>query len=86
MSRPRISRSELIVMLLPVAGLCYLALRAGRTQPEPPIPQPFQLRVEKIEWLPLTAQDVARGADTKVYVKVATTGVPPQSDLSAWDW
>ena len=70
--------------------LLLIAARWSQMRPkkvEPPISaEPYQLRVVEFKKLPLNAYDVSRGADTKISIKVETTGNPPKINFNNWNW
>src|SRR5687767_7153457 len=81
-------RRDVLLMLLPVAFIGYYGWSLARNPAlqTPPSPGPSCLRLIKVQKLPLTPLDVARGGDTKIHVEIETAGTPPRADLSIWDF
>jgi len=87
--RPKVSLREVALLCAPLL-LILIAARWAQMRQKKVAPlvstQPYQLRVVEFKKLPLNAYDVSRGADTKISIKVETTGNPPKINFSNWNW
>lgn len=87
MPRPHFSRSEFALLLLPVAGLCYLAARSSHTGARILSPRaPFTFKTVTLSRGRVTPLDVSGGADTRIDFFTQAVGLQDNPAASNWEW